>query len=203
MTDPTRILSKIIKNQKKIFHIYFSCAVHRHEKRQLKHALMPTYVLLFQVATIAILYQVSSRNSGAFVFSSGNYGASMSSAQGIWPLILALNGQHSCTSSNKKSSTSPTAVVAMENLLWNPSWATHYTRYARALITLLKKGWGKRHAQWRAPVHERYCFAWHGLFFEFWNPCIDFEFFVTNKFFWSNIKRISYEFYHWGSVQLG
>ena len=60
-----------------MFHIYFSCAVHQHEKRQLKH-LMPTYVLPFEVATIAIFYQVSSRNSGTFVFSIGNHGASMS-----------------------------------------------------------------------------------------------------------------------------
>ena len=77
--------------KKKIFHIYFSCAVHRHEKRQLKHALMPTYVLPFEVATIDIFYQVSSRNSETFVFSIGNHKASMSSAQEIWPLILALN----------------------------------------------------------------------------------------------------------------
>ena len=55
-------------------------------------------MLPFEVATIVIFYQVSSKNSGAFSYSIGNHGASMSSAQEIWPLILALNGRHSCTS---------------------------------------------------------------------------------------------------------
>ena len=49
----------------------------------------------FEVATIAIFYQVSSRNSGAFALSIGNHWASLS--REIWPFILALNGRHSCT----------------------------------------------------------------------------------------------------------